>query len=129
MQSPKVPILWPCYEATATPSNQDVAEKFYPFFIISPNEVRSTLPEVECPNFAINNKSMYLYKVADIEIYEIVNDLENETSSDIGGINKILVKLSATVVVRFLKHLINIFSAADIFPEILKYAKVSPLLK
>ena len=47
----------------------------------------------------------------------------------IDGINNILVKLSATVVVRFLKHLINISFAAGIFPEKLKYAKVLPLHK
>ena len=128
MQS-KVPILRSCYEATATPSNEDVAEKFNSFFINAPNEVRSTIPDIECPDFAINNKSMYLYKVRDVEIFEIVNKLENKTSSGIDGINNILVKSSATVVVRFLKHLINISIARGIFPEILKYAKVLPLHK
>ena len=94
------------------------------FFFDAPNEVCSTLPVVECPDIAMNSKSMYLYKVTDIEIYEIVNNPENKTSSGIDGINNVLVKLSATVVVRFLKHLINISFAAGIFPKILKYAKV-----
>ena len=35
----------------------------------------------------MNNKSMYLYKVTDIEIYEIVNNPEKKMSSGIDGIN------------------------------------------
>ena len=30
------------------------------FFNNAPNEFLSTLPEIECPDIAINNKSMYL---------------------------------------------------------------------
>ena len=62
-QSPKVPILRSSYEAITTPSNEDVAEKFNLFFINALNEVHSPLPVVECPDIAMNNKSMYLYKV------------------------------------------------------------------
>ena len=59
----------------------------------------------------------------------IINKLENKTLSGIDGIYNIMVKLSATVVVRFLKHLINISFPARIFPRILKYKKVLPLHK
>ena len=72
---------------------------------------------------------MFLYQVTELEVEQIINKLDNKSSSGDDNINNILVKLSVSATVPYLTLLINKSFSQGVFPDKLKRAKVIPMHK
>ena len=74
-------------------------------------------------------QSMFLKTTDEHEILNILKSMKNKTSSGIDGISPKLLKYCAESVVDPLTILINRSTAAGLFPDSLKVAKVIPIYK
>ena len=72
---------------------------------------------------------MYLFPTTEQEILEIIQNLENKSSSGDDYISNLIVKSANTVIAPYLTCLINKSMDQGVFPDKLKKAKVIPLFK
>ena len=72
---------------------------------------------------------MLLKKTCEKEVFKVLNNLDNKSSSGDDKISSIIVKTSAKVVAPYLSCLINLSFTKGVFPKELCKAKVLPLHK
>ena len=72
---------------------------------------------------------MYLYDVPENEIRNIIDSLENKTSSGLDNISNIILKKLKTAIVPPLTKIVNLSLATGVFPEKMKHAEVVLLYK
>ena len=77
----------------------------------------------------LNEKSMFLHDVSENEIRNIIDSLENKSSSGFDDISNIILKKLKFAVVPPLTKIVNLSLATGIFPEKMKHADVVPLYK
>ena len=124
-----VPILESCQQHSVTPSTFDVAERFNVFFSEIGTQLKKDMDCLPLPPLKQVGHSMFLYQVTELEVEQIINKLDNKSSSGDDNINNILVKLSVSATVPYLTLLINKSFSQGIFPNKLKRAKVIPMHK
>ena len=72
---------------------------------------------------------MYLVPATEQEILEIIQNLENKSSSGDDYISNLIIKTACTTIASYLTYLINKSMNQGVFPDTLKKAKVIPLFK
>ena len=77
----------------------------------------------------LNEKSMFLYEVTESEIRNLIDSLENKSSSGFDNISNIMLKkLKCSIVAPFAK-IVNLSLISGVFPSKMKHADVVPLHK
>ena len=77
----------------------------------------------------LNEKSMFLHDVSENEIRNVIDNLENKSSSGFDDISNIIFKKLKSAVVPPLTKIVNLSLAIRVFPEKMKHADVVPLYK
>ena len=77
----------------------------------------------------LNEKSMFLYDVTESEIRNLIDSLENKSSSGFDNISNIFLKKLKSAIVPPLTKIVNLSLATGVFPEKMKHADVVPLYK
>ena len=77
----------------------------------------------------LNEESMFLYEVTESEIRNLIDSLENKSSSGFDNISNIILKILKPTIVPPLTKIVNLSLATGVFPEKMKYADVVPLYK
>ena len=77
----------------------------------------------------LNEKSMFLYDVTECEIRNLIDSLDNKSSSGFDNISNIILKKLKSAIVPPLTQIVNLSLASGIFPEKMKHADVVPLYK
>ena len=73
--------------------------------------------------------SIYMFNTSDEEINKLIDNLKNNTSPGLDGINSYIIKISAITVVPILVKLFNMCMSIGSFPDALKIACIVPLHK
>lgn len=111
------------------------AETFNNFFINIPHALLESIPDTEIhfTNFLKNanspSHSFYLSPTDEHEIDSIIKNLKNTNSVDIYGFNTKTIKFVRDNLVPILTFLFNQCIEQQIFPDVLKLAKVVPIPK
>ena len=77
----------------------------------------------------LNEKSMFLYDIIENEIRNLIDSLENKSSSGFDNISNIILKKLKSSIVPPLTKIVNLSLTTGVFPEKMKYAEVIPLYK
>ena len=77
----------------------------------------------------LNEKSMFLYGVTESEIRNLIDSLENKSSSGFDNISNIIFKKLKSTIVPPLTKFVNLSLATGVFPEKIKHADVVLLYK
>ena len=77
----------------------------------------------------ICDKSMYLKPVTELDLRSIIECLPNKTSSGWDSLSNILIKKLIDIIIQPLCIVVNQSIQEGIFPEIMKLAHITPLLK
>ena len=128
-KSSKVPALNSCTARNTDPSSADIAEEFNTFFTNVGPKLKENIKHVPLPKVDEVNHSMYLKPITVDEVKEIIDHLDNKYSSGDDDISNVIVKLSSSITIPYLTHIINKSFEEGIFPDELKKAKVIPLHK
>ena len=111
-----------------------VADLFNDFFVgVGPN-LANSLPVNNSTHVQdyLQNKvdhSLFLHKVDEQELQNIVNGLKPKTSTDYNGLDMRIVKSIFTSVSKPFVHICNLSISNGVFPDKMKIAKVIPLFK
>ena len=111
------------------PSQMDIAEAFNDHFTSVAKDIIRTLPPSEEIKISRVDKSMFLFPANDQEILEIIQNLENKSSSGDDYISNLIIKSASTIIAPYLTGLVNKSMNQGVFPDKLKNAKVIPLFK
>ena len=77
----------------------------------------------------LNDKSMFLYETTEKEIGNLINNLENKSSSGFDNISNTILKKLKDSIVPPLTKILNLSLTTGIFPDKMKQADVFPLFK
>ena len=72
---------------------------------------------------------MSLYTVTNADVFKYLTNLDIIKSTGTDGVGPRILKLSKSIIVDYLTHIINLSLFTGIFPDISKYAKVTPIFK
>ena len=111
------------------PSQMDIAEAFNDHFTSVAKDIIRTLPPSEEIKISRVDKSMFLFPANEQEILEIIQNLENKSSSGDDYISNLIIKSASTIIAPYLTGLVNKSMNQGVFPDKLKNAKVIPLFK
>ena len=111
------------------PSQIDIAEAFNDHFTSTAKDIIRNLPPPEEIKISRVEKSMYLVPATEQEILEIIQNLENKSSSGDDYISNLIIKTASTIIAPYLTYLINKSMNQGVFPDKLKKAKAIPLFK
>ena len=125
----KFPILTSTQKKFNKPTERDNANVFNEYFSNIGKKVSEHLDKTYEPNFPKNPYSMFLTKTDEKEIKEIINKLDDKSSSGYDSISNKIVKAVSASVTPYLVSLINLSIRKGVFPDELKKAKVLPLFK
>ena len=92
-----------------------------------PTPVKPSMSFIE--KIILNEKSMFLYEVTESEIRNLIDSLENKSSSGFDNISNITLKKLKSTIVPPLTKIVNLSLATGVFPEKMKHADVVPLYK
>ena len=76
-----------------------------------------------------NNNSMYLFKIEETEVINIVKACKSKTSNDYNRLSMSIVKSVIEYIIKPFTHICNRSFEQGIFPDNMKIAKVIPLFK
>ena len=110
-------------------TNVETANSFNDYFADIGKKIASKIPDAPLIPIKCNKKSMLLYKTTDEEILSIMNELDNKSSSGLGNLSNILIKVISDITAPFPCELNNKSFREGVFPKILAEAKVIPLHK
>ena len=99
------------------------------FFADAGINFSSKLPYVPLQSISSHDKSMFLYPTSDNEVQKTVDDLDDKSSSGLGNISNVQVKISSDVTIPYLTYLINPSFINGKIPGAFAKAKVIPLHK
>ena len=125
----KFPILTSCTQKIKSPTMEDNANCFNNFFANIGSKLSEHLQEPYTPNFDRKLHSMLLVKTSRAEDLQIINHLDNKSSSGDDNINNIILKATGEIVADYLDSMINISFENGTFPAELSKAKIFPLHK
>ena len=111
------------------PSQMDIAEAFNDHFTSVAKDIIRTLPPSEEIKISRVDKSMFLFPANDQEILDIIQNLENKSSSGDDYISNLIIKSASKIIAPYLTGLVNKSMNQGVFPDKLKNAKVIPLFK
>ncbi|VDI31632.1 ATP-dependent DNA helicase 2 subunit 2 [Mytilus galloprovincialis] len=78
----------------------------------------------------INDNTLFsLYTVTNADVFKYLSNLNINKSTGTDGVGPRILKVSKSIIVDSLTHVINLSLCTGIFPDILKYAKVTPIIK
>ncbi|CAG2219248.1 unnamed protein product [Mytilus edulis] len=78
----------------------------------------------------INDNTLFsLYTVTNADVFKYLSNLDINKSTGTDGVGPRILKVSKSIIVDSLTHIINLSLCTGIFPDILKYAKVTPIFK
>ena len=92
-----------------------------------PTPVKPSMSFIE--KIILNKKSMFLYEVTESEFRNLIDSLENKSSSGFDNISNIILKKLKSTIVPPLTKIVNLSLATGVFPEKMKHADVVPLYK
>ena len=92
-----------------------------------PTPVKPSMSFIE--KIILNKKSMFLYEVTESEFRNLIDSLENKSSSGFDNISNIIFKKLKSTIVPPLTKIVNLSLATGVFPEKMKHADVVPLYK
>ena len=104
------------------------------FFINSVSELRANLPDLSDNNrrcfndIPFNNKSFFIRPTNDIEVTLLLNSMPNK-GYNLWDIPIFILKLSAPFFATILEELFNLIIFHGIYPDSLKCAHITPILK
>lgn len=115
-------------------SNKITAEVFNEFFVNISSEIVDNLPlsNLSHTDFLVDYNSLeefHFHEVSQSQIRNVVNMLKNKNSRDVYDMNVYILKRILDVIISPLTRLINKAINANIFPSVLKVAKVVPIPK
>lgn len=103
------------------------AEQFNTFFT---PQITNTAQTATPVTGTVKQRSITEYRITTLdEILTAINNLKNKNSTDIYEINVPMVKCTADIIAPFLAKVCNILLETGTFPDVLKHAKVHPILK
>lgn len=118
------------------PKTQITNNEFNEHFTTIAKNIHKELPStsVEFEHFLRQsslspNCSLFLRPTDEYEIKDIIFNLKNKTSSDIYGLNTVIIKAICYIICIPLAHIFNLCLSQGVFPDALKIAKVIPLQK
>lgn len=77
----------------------------------------------------LNRNSLFLCKIEERDITEVVNRFKNKTSTDVNFIDTYILKEIIHRIVKPLTYICNLSFQTGIFPQDMKLAKVRPIFK
>lgn len=112
----------------------EVEEGFNEFFVsVGPNLAGKIIPPeegcAEQSHGVRNLATIFLKKVDDKEMMELVNKFKNKKSTDWNGVDMYIVKEVISAIVVPLTYICNLSFQVGYFPDKMKIAKVIPLFK
>ena len=124
-----IPVLDSCLQVQENPSNKDIADKFNDFFTNIGENLKKELPKIDPPCLPKLNHSMFLFKVTEPEIHQIISQLDDKSTSGDDYVSNLIVKSSKNAVAPLLTILINASFSKGVFPSELRKAKIVPIHK
>ena len=117
------------YDATSITNEfgkhfSNVGKKFVESIPTPPKPSRNFIEKI-----ILDEKSMFLYDVTESEIRNLIDSLENKSSSGFDNISNIILKKLKSAIVPPLTKIVNLSLATGVFPEKMKHADVVPLYK
>ena len=112
-----------------------ITNEFGKYFSTVGKKFADSIPKPTKPSNAfikkilLNDKSMLLYETTEKEIGNLINNLENKSSSGFDNISNIILKKLKDSIVPPLTKIVNLSLTTGIFPEKMKQADVFPLFK
>ena len=99
------------------PSQMDIAEAFNDHFTSVAKDIIRTLPPSEEIKISRVDKSMFLFPANEQEILEIIQNLENKSSSGDDYISNLIIKSASTIIASYLTGLVNKSMNQGVFPD------------
>ena len=89
--------MQPCIDENDNATDRDIADKFKYFFTTVGKGFQNDVPNVDRFNVEYVPYSMLLKKTCEKEVFKVLNNLDNKSSSGDDNISNIIVKTSAKV--------------------------------
>lgn len=111
------------------PTDEDIANCFNKYFVEIGQSISDKIPASDEIKLEDQQQSIFMHPTDEFEVTDIINQLDNKSSSGDDDISNLILKASTPVIVPYLVHLINLSIKEGTFPSILAKAKVFPLHK
>lgn len=117
-------------------NHSEIANEFNSFFVnVGPNTAKKISNSKEINSNMIEGfgsktlKSMFLSKITESDILDIVRKCKTKTSVDCDGIDMLIIKRTIDCILIPLCYIFNLSFSLGVFPQKMKNAKVIPVYK